>query len=174
MSNEISTMNAPYRVYDKARGEFHAVTELAWDASGELARVESQLGMGRTRTWWKHDYLSSAWDDTHWQDIRVDRGVGIYVNGHQVYENDLVLFTYKGLQWVAYIGYEQGAYTINHPWFGHITAKGLVTGKETAFQLVNNAVRVNDVHKYEYTSIKVLTMAIPWDMTTEQFAHALS
>ena len=170
MTENMINAVAPFRAFDYDHQQFYTIQSMEW---GPGVTLKSVLGYGPVG----HVSGGPLWSSTpmsntpvyKWEDLRVDRSVGIMVKGRQVYENDLLLFTYKDVQWVAYVGYDQGAYTINHPWFGHITAKGIVKGKETVYDTLPGG----RVIPYTFTDIRVLTMAIPKGMSIGTFAGEL-
>jgi len=170
MTENMMNAVAPFRAFDYDHQQFYTIQSMEW---GPGVSIKSVLGYGPGG----HVSGGPLWSNTpmsnipmyKWEALRVDRSVGIMVKGRLVYENDLLLFTYKDIQWVAYVGYDQGAYTINHPWFGHITAKGIVKGEETAYVTLPGG----KVEPYKFTDIRVLTMAIPKGMSIGTFAGEL-
>lgn len=170
MTENVMNAVAPFRAFDYDHQQFYTIRSMEW---GPGVTLKSVLGYGPGG----HVSGGPLWSNTptsntaayKWEDLRVDRSVGIMVKGRLVYENDLILFTYNDVQWVAYVGYDQGAYTVNHPWFGHITAKGIVKGEETAYVTLPGG----KVEPYKFTDIRVLKMAIPKGMSIKDFAEEL-
>ena len=170
MTENMMNAVAQFRAFDYDHQQFYTIQSMEW---GPDLSLKSVLGYGPGG----HVSGGPLWSNTpmsntpvyKWEDLRVDRSVGIMVKGRLVYENDPILFTYKDVQWVAYVGYDQGAYTINHPWFGHITAKGIVKGEETVYDTLPSG----KVIPYTFTDIQVLTMAIPKGMSIDTFVGEL-